>query len=222
MVVDEQSLISACQAGDRDAWREAYDCTVHRVYRLVFRMVRNADDAFDLTQDVYVRVFSGIGGFRRNCSFSTWVYRIAVNEALAFLRRKRVEKGHLHEGRIGAPGQSVNPPEPADCLDVRTALAALDDEDRTVLLLRYDHELDYQAIAQVLDCAEGTVASRLNRARQRLRTMLRCDDADREGDEPSAHLRIGGTGVRLMGGTNANPEAREPKRDRWASGDGRR
>lgn len=220
MAVDEQRLISACQAGDRDAWREVYDRTVPRVYRLVFRMVRNADDAFDLTQDIYVRVFSGIGRFRRDCSLFTWVYRIAVNEALALLRRRRVEEGHQHEGKNDALRQSVNPSEPADRLDVRSALAALDDEDRTILLLRYDHGLDYQAIAQLLDCAEGTVASRLNRARQRLRAVLRCDDADREGDEPSAHQRDGGTGIRLMTRTNANPEARGPSRDRRASGNG--
>lgn len=196
---DERQLIAACQALDHDAQRRVYELTVDRVYRLVHRMVRNADDAFDLTQEIYVRVFTRINRFRADCSLTTWVYRIAVNEALAFMRRNRTEDRYLRF----SGGSDLDPPVDASRedvrMDVQAALDQLVQEERTILLLRYDQGLDYRAIAQAVQCPEGTVASRLNRARQRLRAVLSKGHAAREENQPLAHPNDGKARFRLSG-----------------------
>lgn len=83
---DEQTLVAACREGDSDAQRELYERHCQQVYRLMFRMV-GAEDADDLTQQVFVRVLQTIGQFRGQSALSTWLYRLATNEALQFLRR---------------------------------------------------------------------------------------------------------------------------------------
>ena len=170
--VTMDDLVKRCREGDRQAQRELYDRTVERVYRLLLRLANNnRDDAFDLTQDTYVRVFTQLDRFDGRSRFETWLYRIAVNEGLQFLRdagrrRKRArtvareDRAESHEHEVTAK------------IDLDRALARLDDTDRTILLLRYQVGLDYRAIAAATDLAEGTVASRLNRARKKLRDLL--------------------------------------------------
>ncbi len=165
-------LVKRCREGDRQAQRELYDRTVERVYRLLLRLANNnRDDAFDLTQDTYVRVFTQIDRFDGRSRFETWLYRIAVNEGLQFLRDAgrrrsrartvaRIDRAESHEHEVTAK------------IDLDRALARLDDTDRTILLLRYQVGLDYHAIAAATDLAEGTVGSRLNRARKKLRDLL--------------------------------------------------
>jgi RNA polymerase sigma-70 factor (ECF subfamily) len=183
--VTEAELIERCREGDREAQHELYARTSQRIYRLLERMTGSADAAFDLAQDTYLRAFTRISQFDGRSAIATWLYRIAVTEALQFLRRAK---------RMGAPLAA----EAADLvqpnrhngivqLDVRDALAALDPGDRAVLLLRYQEGLDYRAIAQALDCAEGTVGSRLSRARDRIREMLGKDYAPAEEVRRPAH-----------------------------------
>ncbi len=220
--MDEQQLITACRALDRGAQRQVYDLTVERVYRLILRMVRNADDAFDLTQEVYIRVLTGMDTFRADCALATWVHRIAVNEALAFLRRRQAD--HRHLDALG--GREVTPPLNSHAaederLDVQAALDLLAEEDRMILLLRYDQGHDYRAIAELLDCAEGTVASRLTRARQRLRTVLAIGCAGREENQALAHPMDRKARSRLSGADAGAQEIQESAaRRRPADGEG--
>lgn len=165
-------LIERCRGGDRQAQRELYDRTVERVYRLLLRLANNnRDDAFDLTQDTYLRAFTQIDRFDGRSAFETWLYRIAVNEGLQFLRaakrRGRLARAHEPASVDEAPADRIGVR-----LDVDQALGRLEDTDRVILLLRYQEGLDYRAIAAATDVAEGTVASRLNRARKRLRDVL--------------------------------------------------
>jgi len=166
-LVTQSELIERCRRGDRDAYRELYDQTSARIYRLLLRMTRNADDALDLAQDAYVRAWEGLGRFDGGSTFGTWLYRIAVNEALQFLRRKRPL-------RLKAEAELRDPTSDSqsDAQDLDEILARLEPSDRAILLLRYQEGLDYRAIALALDCPAGTVASRLNRARQRARELL--------------------------------------------------
>lgn len=167
----ESEILEGCRRGDRDAQRALYDRTADRVHRLMLRMTRNADDAADLTQQTYLRAFSCIAQFDGRAALATWLYRIAVTEALQHLRRQR---------RPATPRTraELEPATPSALtalevrLDVEEALHRLDPVDRTMLLLRYDAGEDYRAIAAIVNCAEGTVASRLHRARQRLRALL--------------------------------------------------
>ncbi len=170
--VNENELIPKCRAGDRDAQRALFEQTSPQIYRLLLRMTGNADDASDLTQETYVKGLRGLEQFDGRCAITSWLYRIALNQALQFRRRKGVETTKL---RALAPQRSVETQKPTTelRLDMEDALLELPPDDRTILLLRYQEELDYRGIAEVLECPDGTVASRLNRARDRLRTILR-------------------------------------------------
>jgi len=216
--VDEQHLISACRSMDQSAQRRLYDETVERVYRLIFRMVRNEDDAFDLTQEVYVRVFTRMGTFRADCSLATWIHRIAVNEVLAFLRRRQTEHRHLGSSGGRDLSRSVACQAQDERLDVQAALDQLSEEDRIILLLRYDQGLDYRSIGQSLECGEGTVASRLNRARQRLRDALATGYVSREETRAPAHQNDGSGHLRLTGVDAGDRETPELGAQRRAAG----
>lgn len=167
----DAELIKGCKCGDREAQHELYVRTSERIYGLLLRMTRNPDAAFDLAQDAYLRAFSRIGQFNGDSSLGTWLYRIAVNEALQFMRRRStlplLSEGSLLEAPAPSEGECIT-----TRMDVNAALDLLDTSDRTILILRYQEGLDYREIAGVLDCAAGTVASRLNRARDRLRQVL--------------------------------------------------
>ncbi len=171
-LVNEQDLIASCVAGDRDAQRRLFEQTSARVYRLLLRMTGNPDDASELTQETYVKGLPRLDQFDGRSAVASWFYRIAVNEALQFRRRQRVGAAKL---RQTAPNQPNQAPAPATDLrmDMEGALAELPPHDRALLLLRYQEELDYGELAEVFECAEGTVASRLSRARERLRELLR-------------------------------------------------
>lgn len=185
-MIDERELVARCRKGDRDAQQEIYVRTSERIYRLLLRMTHNADDAFDLAQDTYLRAFARMARFDGRSSLATWLYRIAVNEALQFLRRsERVRKNLQAEAvqdRMTDDGERI-----IARLDVEEALTTLSPDDRAILLLRYQEGQDYRQIAQVLQCAEGTVASRLNRARGRLAQLLGSDYASTEEVKAPVH-----------------------------------
>jgi len=169
--VMDSDLIQRCQAGDREAQRQLFERTSLSIYRLLLRMTGNAEDAAELTQDTYVKGLRRLNQFDGRCAISTWFYRIAINEALQFRRRRNLASLKLRRlasdqmDRVSFPDSDLR-------LDLDDALLELPTDDRAILLLRYQENLDYRTIAEVLDCAEGTVASRLNRARERLRDFL--------------------------------------------------
>jgi hypothetical protein len=96
--VTPEELVEACRRGDPDAQRALYDATCDRVYRLLLRMTRNSQDAFDLAQETYLKAFTRIGQFDAAASVTTWLYRIAVNEALQFLRSDTPRAGSAADG----------------------------------------------------------------------------------------------------------------------------
>ncbi len=182
----EHDLVQRCREGNREAQREIYDRTSERVYRLLLKMTASPDDALDLAQETYLKAFTRIGQFDGRSSVATWLYRVAVNEALQFHRgagQTRVKMQKL------APqnGTGSDIERSTIRLDVNTGLAALAPNDRAILLLRYQEGLDYRAIAQVVGCADGTVASRLNRAREALRGILRKSYGEGEETGPGEH-----------------------------------
>ncbi len=121
----ERDLIRQCREGDAQAQRELYDLTVERIYRLLLRLTRNEQDAFDLSQETYLRVFTKLDDFGGRSSFATWVYRIAVNEALQFLRRE-----NRGQSRRQATGDPAARPRASDyASDQRMDSGA---EDRTI------------------------------------------------------------------------------------------
>ena len=190
-VVIERELVERCRKGERDAQRALYDRTVDRIHRLLLRMTHSEEDAFDLAQETYVRAFTRIDRFDGRSSVETWLYRIAVNEALGFLRRAGRERVRLRTLAAERPDRVESSEACESRIDLETALAALDPSDRTLLLLRYEQGLDYRTIASVMECAEGTVASRLNRSRRRLRVFLEKGCEDGEETKTTGHLTKG-------------------------------
>lgn len=184
--ITEHELIARCKRGDRAAQHALYERTSERVFRLLVRMTHSHERAEDLAQETYLKAFSAIATFDERSALNTWLYRIAVNEALQWLRRK---KPALIDPEVASarPDPRDNGHDPGTRLDIEGAMAVLDPVDRAMLLLRYQEGLDYRAIAEITDIAMGTVASRLNRARERLRGLLRDFAPQREETRLDTH-----------------------------------
>jgi RNA polymerase sigma-70 factor (ECF subfamily) len=182
----DEALVDRCRRGERTAQHEIYTRTAERVYRLLLRITHSPEDARDLAQDAYVRAFTRISQFDGHSSFYTWLCRIAINEALQLLRRKDVARAHRDSILPGSNHRDSSHGIDAR-LDVEEALAELPPLDRTLLLLRYQEGMDYQTIAEVTECAPGTVGSRLNRARERVRDLLRSGYARAEENPSGTH-----------------------------------
>ena len=169
----EAELVKACRRGYSQAQRRLYELHRDRITSLMMRMTGDHDEAFDLSQQAFIRVFDRIGDFRGEAALGTWIHRVAVNEALQYLRRKRRYK-RITEALAEDPKRSEPVLEdPGALLDVRAALDQLPERMREMVTLRYEKGLDYAEIAKTLGVKQGTVASGLNRARRHLRHLLR-------------------------------------------------
>lgn len=163
-------VISGCCAGNRDAQRCLYQLCHQQVYRLMVRMV-GLQDAEDLTQQVFVQLFRRIGQFAGHSKFETWLYRLAMNESLQHLRRiRRWDFQPLTFEPQSDTKLEQERDEQTEILEL--ALKRLNPELRAIFILREIEELSYRDIAQTIDIPEGTVGSRLNRARRELQQHL--------------------------------------------------
>lgn len=182
---NERLLISKAKAGDVEAFEQLIEAYQKKVYNLALRMTGNQDDAADLAQEAFIRVFRSISGFKEQSSFSTWVYRITTNVCLDEIRKRKNRKVisideeiHMDEGEIKRQviSEEPLPDELAEREELRSivnaAINSLPEDQRIVLTLRDLNSLSYDEIAKILDCPGGTVKSRINRARQALRNVL--------------------------------------------------
>ncbi|MDV6030684.1 MAG: RNA polymerase sigma factor [Phycisphaera sp. RhM] len=166
----DDATVKAGAGGDRAALRQIYEATADRVFRLMVRMV-GQQDADDLTQQTFVRAFTKLKQFSGESKFETWLYRLATNEALQHLRR---EKHRRTKELVVEPTvrQTDNVEQDERVAMVRQALDQLDPELRAIFTLKEESGLSYQEIASTLGIPEGTVGSRLNRARRELRNLI--------------------------------------------------
>ncbi len=193
---DEQRLVEAAIGGDGPALGELLSRYRHRLYNVVLRMVSHRDDAAELTQEAMLRILEHISDFRGGSNIYTWMVRIAMNLSISHLRKRQVrrtvsldaETGHadqtgplrdkLADAREPGPAQNVQKKQMIEQL--YAALDRLDGTFRGVLVLRDIEQMSYQQIAKVLDTAEGTVKSRLFRARLALRKEMKKLDGEPE------------------------------------------
>lgn len=171
----DEFLVERCRRGDREAFAALVVRYQRPVYNAAWWVLRNAEDASDVAQSVFLKVAERLGDYDPQHRFFSWIYRIAVNESLNVLRRKGHEEPLDEE--IELPGPDGDDPErrASDAelsARIRAAVMRMSTNDRTVLMLRHFSELGYEEIAQILDVDEKTVKSRLFEARQRLRGML--------------------------------------------------
>jgi RNA polymerase sigma-70 factor (ECF subfamily) len=178
----DRTLVERCASGDTAAWEELVRTHTRRVYSLCYRFTNSDDEAQDLTQDVFLRIFKTVKTFRaEEGSFTTWMARLTRNLLIDNYRRKRQDR----------MTDSIEPQLPvlqeqlASCVRpdglvagrearerLHAALQKLSPELRETLILRDLEELEYREIAEILRIPEGTVKSRLNRARTELARIL--------------------------------------------------
>ncbi|MFH1418437.1 MAG: sigma-70 family RNA polymerase sigma factor [Planctomycetota bacterium] len=183
---DDADLVSRCRQGDADAFSLLITQYQDRVFNTCLRMCGNRADAEDLTQEAFVRVLQSIGTFSGKSKFSTWVFRIAVNLVLSARRKRKpmysLDQAGPVESERDSPASerlaSNDPPPGEQASDrerhaiVLEALAGLEEEHRTVVILRDLESFGYEEIAEILGVPQGTVKSRLHRARLTLHRNL--------------------------------------------------
>ena len=172
----ELTLIQQAGNGDRYAFGELVRRHYASVVNVVYRMCGDANLAEDMAQETFLRAWSNLAFFRPKASLRHWLYRIAVNATLDMLRRKTeepVEDDFIQMVSDQSPGPEATVIEKEQAADLQKKLKSLPDASRTVLVLREFGELSYQEIATTLELPVGTVMSRLNYARTRLREMLK-------------------------------------------------
>jgi RNA polymerase sigma-70 factor, ECF subfamily len=171
----DDALLARYRAGDQEAFGELVIRYERALYNAALWIVRNAEDARDVTQEVFLKVAVRLEEYDPRYKFFSWIYRIAVNESLNLLRRSGREE-ELDEKVELPAGDSVNPEwrlgEAQKSRRIRHVLMSMSANDRMVLMLRHFSELSYEEIAGILELDEKTVKSRLYEARQRLRELL--------------------------------------------------
>ncbi|NLK86073.1 MAG: sigma-70 family RNA polymerase sigma factor [Clostridiaceae bacterium] len=181
----EQILLEKAKSGDVAAFEELIDSYQKKVFNLALRIIGNYDDAADLAQETFVRIYKAISNFKEQSSFSTWVYRITTNVCLDELRRRKNKKVvsldediHMNDGDMKRQVMSEDPgpDEAAEREEVRRvvndAINKLSEDLRVVITLRDLQGMSYEEIAKTLDLPGGTVKSRINRARLALKKVL--------------------------------------------------
>lgn len=179
-------LIEACKRGDEKAWAELVEITHREVYTLCLRILRDADDAADATQDAYLKAWRGLKGFRGDAQFSTWLYRVASNAAISkhrSRRRKRIHETTVEEERVAqVPSLASTESAAAARLEVREverALASLPAVYREAVLLRDVYDLPIEEIAKQLGISQTATKVRIHRGRKKLRDVLWQGNGDR-------------------------------------------
>ena len=168
-------LVRRSQAGDTEAFGELVTKYRTKIFTMVYGMVRNEHDAWDLAQEGFVRAWQSIHRFEGRSSFYTWLYSITVNLTIYSLRRKgRREEVELNDAiPTSLPGPGVNYQRTEIQEQVNAALAKLSPEHRAVVVLKELEDLQYHEIAEVLNLSTGTVMSRLFYGRKKLQSILR-------------------------------------------------
>jgi RNA polymerase sigma-70 factor (ECF subfamily) len=186
--VSEIDLVKRCQAGETGAFDELVTRYRTRIFGMIYNMVHNEQDAWDLAQDSFVKAWKSIKRFRGKSSFYTWMYRIVMNVTIDWLRKKQIKGAgtefddavqlrEIDPAARTAPKSEELPYERMERGEVRmqidNAIAQLTPEHRAVILMKETEGMQYHEIAEALGCSIGTVMSRLFYARKRLQSLLK-------------------------------------------------
>lgn len=194
---NEERLIEACRQGDREAFRQLFELHKDRVWSIALHFIGEEAAARDITQQVFLKLFTAIHGFRGEAGFSTWLYRMTANACLDEQRRRRrfLSFDIFKTGDIFKTDNSeLNPMDRQQARQIEQGIGSLVQEDqhaqlemsavvkaavkelkpklRIAILLKYFEGLSYEEMAAVLGCSAGTVASRLNRGHKELARRL--------------------------------------------------
>jgi len=178
--VEDHDLVKRCQRGDRNAFDELVHRYQDRIFNYIVRTLGCREDALELTQDTFVKVFRSLQSYRPDASFRSWIFRIAGNTALDLLRRRRTI-GFISMNDCMEPADPGLDPESHLLLWERnrqllTALHRLKPDYRQIIILREYEGMSYDELGVALGLREGTVKSRLARARIALAELCTVDD----------------------------------------------
>lgn len=183
----EDIIIKKAISGDDGAFETLVRTYESFVYNVAYQSLKSQDDAFDVSQEVFIKVYKSLGSFRGDCKFSTWIYRVAQNVVKDFLRSKGNKlktvsvyetdsDGEEHQLEIVDESTAADPIasfEKKECATlVREAISRLSEEQRTVIVLRDMEGYTYEEIAEMLFLDMGTVKSRINRGRNAIKKFL--------------------------------------------------
>lgn len=183
---DFKLIDKATKDGDESAFAELMSRYKKPVYHMILKMVRNVDDAEDLTIEAFAKAFRSLKRFKKDYTFSTWLFRIATNNAIDFIRKKKLDTYSLNTSFSDDSGESVN-------IDVEDSSLTPDEETiktqkielvrmfvdklpakyQRLVKLRYFEELSYEEIAKELDAPLGTVKAQLHRARELMYDLVK-------------------------------------------------
>lgn len=182
---DDRALVAFASKGNLSAYNELVRRYQTRIYSLAYNMTSSKEDAEDMVQDVFVKAYSSLKNFRGTSSFYTWIYRIAINRTINFLKKRKkkqaVSLNDMDEGVERDPAYVELSARESPVRDIslselqeklNKALLTLSEKHRTVVVLHDIQGMPHDEIAQITGCSEGTVRSRLFYARQQLQSEL--------------------------------------------------
>ena len=187
---DDHELVEACKSGDRRAFQLLYERYERKVYAVAYGFLRTQEDALDVVQEAFIKVYRYLPNFEGQSSFYTWLYRIVANLCIDHLRRNTRKKDVEFDDRLrhdddqqAAPGELLPPSalgNPSDAVENKEILAAveeslthLSDKHRAVIVMRELQGLSYADMAKAMNCSKGTIMSRLFHARRNMQKLLR-------------------------------------------------
>lgn len=177
--MEERDMVIAAQNGDRAAFKALYEAHRDRVYNLIYYCLGDSRLVEDVLQIVFMKIYRGLAGFRFEANLATWIYRVTINECQN-QNRRRGARYVSFETLLGS-GEEIDTTSIPDDWHARNerreilhqAVLQLSPKLRAVIVLKYIEGLSYDEMAMALECAPGTVASRLNRALEELEARLR-------------------------------------------------
>ncbi len=189
MATDDLTLVKRVRSGDQRAFKLLVERYQRKVYAVALGMLKDKEEAMDVSQEAFVKVYKYLDHFKGDSSFYTWLYRITVNICIDVMRRKGSSGGQMEEfdesiatdlgeARIGALGSRLgtNPQKSALRRElaekIQEALAAVPEKHRAILLLREVEGMSYEDLSRTLDIPKGTVMSRLFHARAKVQKIL--------------------------------------------------
>lgn len=173
---DEQQLLLRAKGGNAEAFRRLVDRYMKRAYDIAYSFVGGHDDAEDIVQEAFVRVYRSLSSFRGDAEFSTWLYRIVMNLSLNRLNEHKKKAQRQLSTTQAAPALAVDDPRFSDGPDVQfhveRAIHQLPTLQRAVVILRHLDGLSTKEVGHILRCSEGTVKTHLHRGLKKMRTLL--------------------------------------------------
>lgn len=187
---DDHVLVEAAKGGDRRAFQLLFERYERKVYAVAYGFLRNQEDALDVVQDAFIKVYRYLPNFEGQSTFYTWLYRIAANLCIDYLRRNTRKKDVEFDDKLRHDGEQETSPvdalpasilaSPGEAVENKEILAAvedslryLSDKHRAVIVMRELQGLSYADMAKAMNCSKGTIMSRLFHARRNMQKLLR-------------------------------------------------